>query len=347
MVSDKTIYVTLHSKDGIYNDGHYRFNLTHSLNLHGYDVIMEMTQYHGLNNVPNIQNDLTFFDRTLSAGFYTTEDIQIFLQTVLNLTVEPKVNCYFDKSVLKFRFISDAPFTINGSILTFLGFPEEVITSLPISGRFDFYTGQTFGNENEIFMTNPLGLYRDIEYIHVLNKSLLCKPHVSGEGDFENEIAKIPLKVAFGSYIVLDHGDIGIQNQLFNKNLQTIDLSIVTDNNFQIQTLFSLTMKLSLYKNNETHLNNIRKNYVVNSDTTNDEEGEIGEDSQYLGDYSIVRIRTGKLKDARKLYAERLLNKRKEFMLNHPFYQFTEDELDELKKKWDLMKKALQKRKKK
>lgn len=343
--ADKTIYVTLHSKDGIYKDGHYRFNLTHSVNLHGYDVIMEMTQYHGLNNVPNIQYDVTFLDKTLPAGFYTTEDIQIFLQTVLNLNyVSPKVSCYFDRSVLKFRFISDAPFSLNGTILNFLGFSDEVAESVKIIGRFDFYTGVTHGDEYEIAMKNPLDLYRNIEYIHILNRSLLVKPHVSGQGDFENEIARIPLKVDFGSYIVLDNSDISIQNEIFNKNLQTIDLSIVTDNNYPIESLFSITLKLSLYKNEEVFLNNNRRNYVSINNSVESEDSM--EDSDFLGDYSIVRIQTGKLKDARKLYAERLLNKRKEFLISHPLYQFTEEELDELKKKWDMIKKALVKRKK-
>jgi len=336
---DKVYFVTIHSKDSEFSGGVYRFRLTHSLQLNSHDCIMQITQFHGLNNIPNIEKDMTFLDKTLTKGFYDTNDLQIFMQTVLNLYyTSPKVVCFFDKNTLKFRFISDSAFQLTGTLLTFLGFSSNVIDSTEINGRFDYKTGQTYGVEYEIVIPKSLGLYKDIEYIHILNKSLLMRPHVSAEGDFDNEICKIPLKVAFGSYIVLDHNEIGIENIIYNKMIQTIDLSIVTDSKTEIDTVFTLTLKLMLYeKDTSSFLNENSMNYI--------QANETAIKTSPVSAYGVVRSITGSLKDARTIYEERRLGKKKAYGINHPLYQFTQEEIDEIEKRWELIKNDIAKKK--
>ena len=334
---DKILYITLHSKDAQNQNGMYRFQLTHSVDLHGFSSILSIVQFQCLNNIPNIQEDLQFFDKTLTSGFYTTSDLQKFMTNVLRVNSQ-NVNVFFDTSTLTFKFFSDSEFTLTGSLLLFLGFPNETVSSTKIIDRFDYESGLTFGTEYFVSMNDPIGIYKNVEYIHVLNRSLQIESHRASLGDFENEILKIPISVAFGSYIVLNTNDIEMKSIVYNKLIQNFEMSLTTDLNKQINTSFTMTIKIEMYDDGSKSL--LNKNTTDESKTS-----ETQSKIRYLKSYNVIRQNTGTLKDARTIYEENLLNRKKKYLLNHPFHQFTEEEIDEMKNNYLMIKKALKKKK--
>ena len=232
------INVHLDSKDARLIDGIWRFRLHDPISLVGKNGTISLISFQAVNSIYNItdsNNTLNGF--TFPDGFYKDGDMLTLLKTGL----DPSITASFNRNSLKFKFKSDSPFTLTGSILTYVNINEPVAI-------FDAPTQQ--------YITQSYRCFDVYQRAHSVNVIL---PNVRTSNNFQIEnsahhhlstrIGKFNIECEFGEYITYNSYTIDSNKSILNEDtIARIDVMLKNDlnENIFINDDFTLTLRIEV-----------------------------------------------------------------------------------------------------
>ena len=149
--------------------------------------------------------------------------------------------------------------------------------------------------------------------IHVCSNSILVDD-TNINDSVSSTLATFGLNYNFGEFI-LHNNDSRDRSECFNDFVNSIQISLKNDDNVDIfiNTDFSLTIQFEVFNMEPEKLLEINR---------------MGGNS-----YPVVNRLTSILKDAKQIKQERYDEKMKQYLTSHPLYNFTEKEINKIKKK--------------
>ena len=172
------VNIQLSSDDAQIVDGRHVFDLHQSINLVGKRAILQLTDFQALNSIFNVTSNDTFMGETFNAGFYDVTNLKRLLKVGNPFSVE------FNTSTLRWTISSLSPFTLTGSIVSYLGFTKT-------ESVWD-------GLQYSITSERAFDLYRRAHNVHVICSNLKHSSNVVAQHHLNERVAKVPINVVFG-----------------------------------------------------------------------------------------------------------------------------------------------------
>ena len=221
------VNIQLSSDDAQNVDGRHVFDLHQSINLVGKRGILNLTDFQALNSIFNVTSNDTFMGETFNAGFYDVTNLKRLLKVGNPFSVE------FNTSTLSWTISSLSPFTLTGSIVSYLGFTKT-------ESVWD-------GLQYSITSERAFDLYRRAHNVHVICSNLKHSSNVVAQHHLNERVAKVPINVDFGDYIVHHSGD-AARCVLYENRIDRMEILLLNDLGERVlmNERYNLTFRLTI-----------------------------------------------------------------------------------------------------
>jgi hypothetical protein len=314
-----TFHFNFNSDNSIKNGDSHLYQLNDIISLAGKTCMISVLNFQGLNAIHNVtKNNQTFLEEILPVGFYSIKQITSFLRSVLLESASEKtVVCNFNENTLFFEFKNFEPFLLYGSMLSFLNIkePQSVLKN-------GLYT---------IESESPVDLFIAAHNIHMMCENIkINNPLIENDSFYtQDRVAKITIMCNWSQYIFYENTT-AQRMQIFENHIKDFNILLLNDLGEPIfsSVKYSFTLVLEIYEHpdqNEIFLNKIDPP-VKNS---------------FNAHYPVVKQATSKLKNGRELREEDFMMRKKSYLSTHPYYNFSDEEVEDILKKYKKLKKKI------